>query len=91
MSDQNSQTLTSGQRVRMAQYSERETQARYFGGCWYVVRLNEFPATNFSRVPRTMQGSEIQVGIRQGCDDRAGFTTRRYRRPDRQPVREYVI
>ena len=69
-------------------YRDREVCVRYFNGAGYVVRHDMFPRTTFPGYPVppvTKQGHAMLVGIRQGTSDEAGFTTRRYQRPDSEP------
>ena len=67
--------------MKFAIYGEREIRTRYFNGVGYVVRHQMYPHTDFSRVPRTLQGHSLYVGARRGDD----LTVKRYTRPDTTP------
>lgn len=71
-----------------ATYGSRETQVRYLGGAWYIVRHDRYPHTHLTAAgPVTRQGHAMLIGIRQGeGNDDHGFAFRRYTRPDTEPL-----
>ena len=76
--------------AKFAVYGSRETAVTYYNGAGYVVRHDMYPHTTFTDGgPVTRQGHAVYVGARQGLTDSAGFTTRRYTRPDTEPAREF--
>ena len=69
-------------------YRDRETEARYYLGAWYIVRREMYPHTTWQDGRMvTRQGHAALVGIRQGeGSDDSGFKCHRYALADTEPI-----